>query len=129
MMFNRLKDEVAHDIDAYGRYTVHRWFSAGEEADRNNETYEKQGAGKSLTIMSMGLAGETGEVLEKVKKLFRDGTYDEANIKKELGDVVFYWARLCKYFGFQPSDVIGSNIDKLEGRVERGTMRGSGDNR
>lgn len=117
------------NVDDYGEYTVNRWFSAGEELDKQSETFEKQGAGRSLTIMTMGLAGEVGEVVEKIKKIFRDGTFQSDLIKKELGDVVFYWARLCRYFGWTPSEVIAANIEKLDGRVARGTMRGSGDNR
>lgn len=116
------------DIDEYGEYTVQRWFSAGE-VNKDEETYELKGIGRSLIIMGFGLAGEVGEVIEHLKKLFRDGTFDADLIKKELGDVVFYWARLCRYFGWQPSEIIAANIDKLEGRVARGTMRGSGDNR
>lgn len=124
-----ISDNVGSDIDAYGQYTVNRWFSAGENLDRYAETYEQKGAGKSLTIMGFGLAGEAGEVLEHLKKLFRDGTFNTDLIQKELGDVIFYWARICKYFGWLPSEIIAINIDKLEGRVARGTMRGSGDNR
>lgn len=118
-----------NNIDRYGSYTVNRWFSAGEELDRQSETYDQKGAGKSLTIMTLGLAGEVGEVVEHMKKLFRDGTFNADLVKKELGDVIFYWARICRYFGWAPSEIIAANIEKLEGRVARGTMRGSGDNR
>ncbi len=117
------------NIDDYGRYTVQRWFSAGEEADRLKENYAERGAGTSLTIMTMGLSGEVGEVTEHIKKLYRDGKLDKDALKKELGDVQFYLTRLMKYFGWEPSDVIAVNVDKLEGRVSRGTMRGNGDNR
>ena len=79
--------------------------------------------------MTMGLAGEVGEVTEHIKKYYRDGVLDMSALKKELGDVAFYWARLCMYFGKKPSEILAKNVDKLEGRVARGTTRGNGDNR
>lgn len=108
-----------NDIDKYGQYTETNWFSTNENEDPTRE----------LTIMSLGLAGETGEVVEHVKKLIRDGSLDLPALKLELGDVVFYWARLCNHFGLKPSEVIAANIAKLDSRRARGTQRGSGDYR
>lgn len=63
------------------------------------KTYQEQavttaiyGAGSKVVYPALGLAGETGEVLEKVKKVLRDknGVFDEESkkaIKKEIGDV------------------------------------------
>jgi NTP pyrophosphatase (non-canonical NTP hydrolase) len=116
------------DIDQYGDYTVQRWFSGGD-VDRDGETFAEKGAAKSLTIMSLGLAGEVGEVIENIKKIFRDGTVNEDALKKELGDAQFYLVRLMRYFGWQSSEVIAANIEKLDSRLARGTMRGSGDYR
>jgi NTP pyrophosphatase (non-canonical NTP hydrolase) len=95
------------------------WFGSDTE-----ELDERQ-----LAIMSLGLPGEVGEVVEILKKRLRDGTFDREHLKKELGDAAFYLFRLCRAFGLQPSEVLAANIDKLEGRRERGTMRGSGDDR
>lgn len=107
------------DIDAYGDFTVEMWMS-----DPNGELDEKQ-----LAIMSLGLPGEVGEVVELLKKRLRDGTFDRDNLRKELGDVAYYWARLCRAFDLQPSEVLAANIEKLESRRARGTMHGSGDDR
>ena len=109
-----------NDIDKYGQYTVDNWFSADDE-DRDPF--------RSLFIMSLGLAGESGEVCEKIKKFIRDGNDDMELLKKELGDVIFYWARICRHFGMVPSDVIATNIKKLDDRRARGVRRGSGDTR
>jgi NTP pyrophosphatase (non-canonical NTP hydrolase) len=68
-------------------------------------------------------------VQEKIKKFVRDGNLDIENLKKELGDVAFYWARICRHFDLYPSEVLQANIEKLVSRKERGTQRGSGDNR
>ncbi len=108
------------NIDQFGRFTEDMWFSKDSNKDNT----------RSIAIMSLGLAGETGEVIEYLKKYIRDGTEPDRDLfKKELGDVLYYWARIVRQFGFQPSEVIAANVAKLEGRRERGTLRGSGDNR
>lgn len=86
------------------------------------------------TIFAMGISGEAGEVLEKWKKIvaYKDGQItkeDIAEIKKELGDVVWYIAVLAESLGLSFSEVMQVNIDKLESRKRRGTQRGAGDNR
>jgi len=78
---------------------------------------------------SLGLAGEVGEVSEKIKKFFRDGTLDKEAIQKELGDVMFYWVALHGALFLDPSETVKKNRKKLLSRYERGTLQGSGDNR
>jgi NTP pyrophosphatase (non-canonical NTP hydrolase) len=82
----------------------------------------------------LGLPGEVGEVCEKFKKLYRDkdgNITDEfkTEIKKELSDVLWYIADICTLLNIDLQDVADSNIAKLESRVARGTIQGSGDNR
>lgn len=83
---------------------------------------------------ALGLAGETGELMEKIKKLFRDNNgviteeFREA-IKKECGDLLWYHARLTAFFDLKSSDVARDNIEKLLDRQERGTLHGDGDDR
>lgn len=90
----------------------------------------------SVAMMTkvLGLAGETGEVCEKFKKVLRDkgGEMSEADkdeIVKELGDVLWYVATISRYMGVSLEEVAEKNIAKLEDRKERGRLRGSGDNR
>lgn len=71
---------------------------------------------RDMTIMGFGLAGETGEVMEILKKRVRDGKLDLPHLKEELGDVIFYWTRICRAFGFDPADVILGNVEKLKKR-------------
>lgn len=85
---------------------------------------------------ALGLAGETGEVLEKIKKMIRDknGVFsptpeDIAELKKELGDVLWYLSALAFYNGIDLDDVARANLDKLRSRKERNKIHGSGDNR
>ena len=78
---------------------------------------------------ALGLAGETGEVVEKVKKWVRDAKLDHDAIKKEIGDVMWYIAALCSDLGITMEDVAQTNLDKLASRKARGVLHGSGDNR
>jgi NTP pyrophosphatase (non-canonical NTP hydrolase) len=88
----------------------------------------------SYIYPTLGLGDESGEVLGKLKKLLRDRNgiltpeYLDA-IKKEIGDVMWYVAMLCTELSLDLKDVCITNINKLDGRLERGTIKGSGDNR
>jgi NTP pyrophosphatase (non-canonical NTP hydrolase) len=50
-------------------------------------------------------------------------------IIKELGDVMFYVTALANYYDSDLDEVLQKNVDKLNGREERGTLQGSGDER
>ena len=77
---------------------------------------------------TLGLCGESGEVAEKVKKHLRDGTsLDE--LKKELGDVLWYLASIASDLNISLNDIALTNVEKLQSRMERGKISGSGDNR
>ena len=85
-------------------------------------------------LWAMGLAGETGEVLEKIKKIFRDhdGEYtlgDATAIKKELGDVLWYMTALADSLGISLHDIAITNLAKVASRAERGCLQGDGDDR
>jgi NTP pyrophosphatase (non-canonical NTP hydrolase) len=83
-----------------------------------------------LVENTLGLVGEAGEVAEKIKKYLRDNTkVSQKEIIKELGDVVFYATALSNYFYSNLSEVMQTNMDKLNDRARRGTIKGSGDNR
>jgi NTP pyrophosphatase (non-canonical NTP hydrolase) len=88
----------------------------------------------SIIYPALGLGGESGEVLEKVKKMIRDsdGMFtDESKlaIKKELGDVLWYVANLANDLNLELDDIANTNLEKLLSRKERGVLGGSGDNR
>ena len=82
-----------------------------------------------LVENTLGLVGEAGEVAEKIKKYFRDGSVDPAVIVKELGDVLFYVAALSAYFDSDLQQVLDKNVEKLNSRKNRGKLQGNGDDR
>ena len=90
--------------------------------------------GMAIPYVTLGLMGEAGEVAEKIKKVIRDdnGIISETkkqDLGKEIGDVLWYVAALCDELGLDFNQVALDNIAKLQGRKERGTLQGSGDNR
>ncbi len=85
-----------------------------------------------LEYLTLGLASEAGEVSGAVKKYIRkDYDLDVAKEKltKELGDVMWYWARLCDELGLNPETVMAENINKLLNRQVNNTLKGDGDDR
>lgn len=66
---------------------------------------------------ALGLAGETGEVVDVIKKhLFQGHDLDKTKIVDELGDVMWYIALICDCIGFDLDFVIARNILKLRKR-------------
>ena len=88
--------------------------------------------GRNLSYPTLGLAGESGEVAEKVKKIIRDrdGILDDESrilIAKELGDVLWYLSQLAHEIGIPFSKIAELNILKLRSRHLRNQLKGSGD--
>ena len=65
----------------------------------------------------LGLAGESGEILDMIKKwVFHENELDKKHLKKEIGDVMWYVAMICESVGFDLDDVMQTNVDKLKAR-------------
>ena len=79
-----------------------------------------------LNTASTGLASEGGEFSEIVKKmLFQGKPFNEENrfhMKRELGDIIWYWANACRALGYDPNEVIAENVTKLESRYPGGSF-------
>ncbi|WP_269622966.1 nucleoside triphosphate pyrophosphohydrolase family protein [Prochlorococcus marinus] len=102
--------------------------------DKSRETARYPDVGNNPIYPTLGLAGESGEVADKVKKVIRDkngvfGENEKIQIKLELGDVLWYVAQLSSELGFKLEDVAITNIEKLSSRSKRGAISGDGDNR
>jgi NTP pyrophosphatase (non-canonical NTP hydrolase) len=87
-----------------------------------------------IVYPTLGLANEAGEVAGKIKKIFRDRNgkiteEDRQALKHELGDVLWYLAQICTELGLTLEEVAQANLEKLFSRLERGRIRGDGDNR
>lgn len=81
---------------------------------------------------ALGLAGEAGEVANKVKKIARDHLDPESikqDITDELGDVLWYVAAIATEFDLDLGNVAHRNLMKLADRKARDVIRGSGDDR
>ncbi|MEP0843259.1 MAG: nucleoside triphosphate pyrophosphohydrolase family protein [Phycisphaerae bacterium] len=107
-------------------------FDEYQQAARRTAQYPD--AGRNLYYPTLGLAGEAGEVAEKVKKLMRDAGGELTSerrdaLKKELGDVLWYVAALCSELDLEMGEVAVLNIEKLQDRKDRGRLHGDGDNR
>jgi NTP pyrophosphatase (non-canonical NTP hydrolase) len=107
-------------------------FNEYQELTAETAIYPNKG--NNLPYPALGLCGEAGEVAEKVKKIIRDDAGvvspdKRENIKKELGDVMWYVSAVATELQLNLQDIAKANIDKLFDRRERGVLSGSGDNR
>lgn len=74
-----------------------------------------------LTLGSFGLAGESGEVIDVIKKWrFQGHALDRLDLLNELGDVLWYIALICSTFGYTLDDAMQANVEKLYRRYPDG---------
>jgi NTP pyrophosphatase (non-canonical NTP hydrolase) len=107
-------------------------FTTYQRKARSTAVYPRRG--KNPIYPTLGLAGETGEVAEKVKKMIRDdrGRLTDARrqeLAHELGDVLWYLANLTAELGLKLGDIARLNLRKLADRKKRNVLKGSGDHR
>ena len=109
-------------------------FVEGVTSQQSNETeslcnqlqsLEQQGVNMALLLTgSIGIASEGGEFSEIVKKCIFQGKPLDADtqfhIKRELGDIMWYWINSCRALGLDPNEVIAENVNKLKSRYPDG---------
>jgi NTP pyrophosphatase (non-canonical NTP hydrolase) len=121
------------DLENFGYYENFESSDEVDWADLYSAWVEKKiltSGSDRLVENTLGLVGEAGEVAEKIKKLIRDSSrFQNEEIMKELGDVVFYATALANIYGRGLQEVLELNIAKLDDRQKRGKLKGSGDNR
>lgn len=75
---------------------------------------------------AMGLCSESGELMEIVKKItFQGKPLNEENLfhmKRELGDIMWYWINMCRALQLDPNEVIAENVEKLKSRYPGGSF-------
>lgn len=119
------------DLEAWGYYKDTSLYK-----DMTLSSYQKVAASTAIyptqhaiTYPALGLAGEAGEVANKVKKIIRDGKLDKSALGAEIGDCLWYIAALCRDLNVDLGDIAKANLEKLQDRKARGTLKGSGDKR
>lgn len=90
--------------------------------------------GNNPIYPAFGVAGETGEIMERIKIVLRnhDGVFSEESvegIKGDIGDVLWYLSQLSKELGISFDDAAQHNIDKLKSRQKRGVLKTEGVNK
>ena len=98
------------------------------ELDRNyDENENRYGPDVNVPLLltaCLGLAAESGEFCEIPKKIFFQGKpLNEENVfhlKRELGDIMWYWVNACRALNLDPNDVVAENVRKLEARYPGG---------
>ena len=137
-----MSDEVKKFFSTYGDFVKKVTSEPSLDLDalkQSLEDVENRSPIESARLMTaaLGLGSETGEFVEIVKKMFLQGKPpSEENIfhmKRELGDIMWYWITACSALDLDPFEVIKENQDKLEARygekfeVQRSEVRKEGD--
>lgn len=74
-----------------------------------------------IAMLCMGLSGESGEVVDYLKKVLYHGKdFDRENLIKELGDLMWYSACLIDNFNISFDEILEKNIEKLKIRYPEG---------
>ena len=88
------------------------------------QTQHKDIAWSRLMTSAIGMLAESGEFAEIIKKILFQGRSMSSNeryhMKRELGDVLWYWIQGCIALGYEPEEVMKENIAKLEKRYPNG---------
>ena len=105
-----------------------------DRLDANFEVFsptgiEEYGPQVNVPLMitgALGMGAECGELQEIVKKmLFQGKPLSEENVfhmKRELGDIMWYWINMCRALQLDPNEVIDENVRKLEARYPGGSF-------
>ena len=79
-----------------------------------------------LFTAAVGMSAEAGEFTEVVKKIvFQGKPVNEENLfhlKRELGDIAWYWINSCRALDLDPNEVIAENVNKLKSRYPDGNF-------
>jgi NTP pyrophosphatase (non-canonical NTP hydrolase) len=125
-----MKNEYKIPYASNGELTFHEY----QNATQTTAVYPGRGCTGGLVYCALGLAGEAGELANKVKKVIRDDsgrvTHERAEaLRRELGDVLWYVSQIANELGVSLTYTAGENLDVLADRKARNVLSGSGDNR
>lgn len=112
-------------------------FNEYQEWTRTTVQYPEGSSEREMAYLTLGVAGEAGEVAEKVKKFLRGDIKDNYEAKAdlliglvfELGDLLWYLTRLADVLNMPLDVIVNTNMTKLQARMDNGTIKGDGDER
>ena len=82
-----------------------------------SEASERYADNAEMLHYAIGICGESGELIDAVKKHVQYGrSLDLDNIKEEIGDILWFIARICDFYGWSIEEVMAGNIAKLQVR-------------
>lgn len=98
--------------DHFDEWIRKRWSGGGYGANNLHPT-------PAPLVAVLGLAGETGEAIDLIKKHIRDGAHPGEKLKLELGDVLHYLTVIAGSYGWTLDDLVVANMHKLKIRDEQ----------
>lgn len=111
-------------IDSVDEYKGLAMRTLAKKVEENDSSIFMDHRSAMLWNAASGLASETGEINEILKKVFfHDHPFDDAckiHLQKETGDLMWYVMLLCHAMGWNPSDIARMNIEKLKARYPQG---------
>ena len=137
-----MSDEIKKFFSTYSDFVTKVTSEPSFDLDALKKSFDEieQNSGiktPRLLTAALGLGSETGEFVEIVKKMYLQGKPpSEDNIfhmKRELGDIMWYWVTACASLNLDPYEVISENQEKLAARygekfeIERSEVREEGD--
>ena len=137
-----MTEEVKKFFDTYTDFVTKVTSDPSLDLEALSESFNKIEENSSiktprLLTAALGLGSETGEFVEIVKKMFLQGKPPSNDnifhMKRELGDIMWYWVTACAALDLDPFEVINENQKKLEARygeqfeIERSEVRKEGD--
>ena len=137
-----MTEEVKKFFDTYTDFVTKVTSDPSLDLEALSESFNKIEENSSiktprLLTAALGLGSETGEFVEIVKKMFLQGKPPSDDnvfhMKRELGDIMWYWVTACAALDLDPFEVISENQKKLEARygeqfeIERSEVRKDGD--
>ena len=137
-----MTEEVKKFFETYTDFVTKVTSDPSLDLDALSESFNKIENESSiktprLLTAALGLGSETGEFVEIVKKMFLQGKPPSKDnifhMKRELGDVMWYWVTACMALDLNPVEVISENQKKLEARygeqftVNQSEVRADGD--
>ena len=137
-----MTEEVKKFFDTYTDFVTKVTSDPSLDLEALSESFNKIEENSSiktprLLTSALWLGSETGEFVEIVKKMFLQGKPPSDDnvfhMKRELGDIMWYWVTACAALDLDPFEVINENQKKLEARygeqfeIERSEVRKEGD--